>query len=114
MSLVFFERSCVAQKALALADDPDFKNGVKLYKAGDSAGALASFRRAAAGRPNDPNLLFEIAQVLADQGSMREAESSYLSAIELFQQLQGHSTGSGVSYKLNIGMSWNNLAVVYS
>ena len=96
------------------ATDAQLRLGQKMYLDGDLAGALSNYCQAAVSRPNDPNVLFLIAQVLGDQGSLQEAGATYLKAIPLYQQLQTRGAGSGVTYQPNIAMSLNNLAVIYS
>src|SRR6266567_9563809 len=53
------------------------QQGQKLYRDGNLDGAVAAFRKAAALRPNDPNLASILGQALADQGSWQEAEAAY-------------------------------------
>jgi tetratricopeptide (TPR) repeat protein len=95
------------------ASDAELRQGQKMYLDGDLAGALSHYRQVALSRPNDPNVLFLIAQALGDQGLLPEAEVTYLKAIPLYQQLQTRP-GSGVTYQPNIAMTLNNLAAIYS
>ena len=62
----------------------------------------------------DPNVLFSLAEALGDQGSLQEAEAAYLKAIPLYQQLQDRGTAVGATYRPNIALSLNNLAIIYS
>src|ERR1700704_6221249 len=93
----------------AQISDPLLQQGQKLYEAGKLDEAIAVFRQDVAQRPNDPNVVFALAAALSDQGALQESETDYKRAIMLFQQLEQHSLGSGITYKPNIAMSWNNL-----
>jgi Flp pilus assembly protein TadD len=96
------------------ASDAELRPGQKMYLDGDVAGAPSHYRQVALSRPNDPHVLFLIAQALGDQGSLPEAEVTYLKAILLYQQLQTRASRSGVTYQSNIAMTLNNLAAIYS
>jgi protein O-GlcNAc transferase len=103
-----------ARAQTVAASDAELRQGQKMYLDGDLAGALSHYRQVALSRPNDPNVLFLIAQALGDQGSLAEAEATYLKTIPLYQQLQARASGSGVTYQPNIAMTLNNLAAIYS
>ena len=88
------------------------QSAAQKYQAGDIDGAISGYRQASTLQPNDPNILFALAQVLGDQGNTQEATADYQRALELYDQLQVRSTFGGVNFKPNMAMIWNNLAVL--
>lgn len=114
LCFLFLSAPICVRAQTAATTDAELQKGQELYRAGDIAGALSTLRRIALSRPNDPNVLFSLAEALGDQGSLQEAEAAYLKAIPLYQQLQARGTGSGATYRPNIAMSLNNLAIIYS
>jgi tetratricopeptide (TPR) repeat protein len=89
------------------------QSAAKKYQAGDVDGAIAIYRQASALQPDDPNILFALAQALGDQGKTEEATTDYQKTLQLYDQLQAHSSTAGLTFKPNMAMIWNNLAVLY-
>src|SRR5215475_832485 len=89
------------------------RSAAQKYQAGDLDGAIATYRQASALKPNDPAILFSLAQALGDQGTTEEAAANYQKSFQLYDQLQARASISGTNYKPNMAMIWNNLAVLY-
>jgi tetratricopeptide (TPR) repeat protein len=103
-----------AQTKAASPSDVEYKEGQKLYESGDLSGALAKYRHVLVAKPDDPDVLFSIAQVLGDQGAVQEAEQTYLKAVNLYAQKQAKAATSGLNLRPNIAMALNNLANLFS
>jgi tetratricopeptide (TPR) repeat protein len=99
------------------AQNPEAKrlaqSAAQKYQAGDLDGAITDYRQASTLQPNDPNILFSLAQALGDHGSTLEAAADYQKSLQLYEALQSRATGTSVSFKPNMAMIWNNLAVLY-
>jgi len=53
------------------------QSAAQKYQSGDLDGAIDTYRQATALQPNDPNILFALAQALGDQGATQEAPTDY-------------------------------------
>jgi protein O-GlcNAc transferase len=89
------------------------QSAAQKYQAGDLTGAIAAYRQAAALQPNDASIFFALAQALGDQGATEEAAADYQKTLQLYDQLQARGARSGLNFKPNMAMVWNNLAVLY-
>lgn len=89
------------------------QSAAQKYQSGDLEGAIATYHQATVLQPNDPNILFALAQALGDQGATQEVTTDYQKTLQLYDQLQARGSGSGLNYKPNMAVVWNNLAVLY-
>lgn len=64
LCFLFLSAPIGVRARMAAATDAELQKGQEQYRAGDIAGALTTFRRIALSRPNDPNVLFSLAEAL--------------------------------------------------
>jgi Flp pilus assembly protein TadD len=81
-------------RKLAPGDDSVAQSlGNIAHRAGDSAWAASLLQEAARGRPDDPGLLFETAQVLYSVGRLDDARETMSNAVGLFDRASKSSSG---------------------